>query len=284
LYQNDNVEKRYLDNQSIAQSKAKTVEQTEFVQKSIVELDNDIREKAEEIPKLESAYKLKNVDLELLPKLESERSSLVDELSEQKQQLAVKTSIVKEAQDNITEICKKVESLRKKYEELQYMDNMARWMDECFIPSLDTIETYVMKTINEGFAHQFQKWFNLLVDSPDIMVELDECFAPVIHQNGHKMEVDTLSGGEKTAVAMAYRLALNEVIKRLADMDDNLLILDEPTDGFSKEQMYQLKYVFDGLSASQVIIVSHEKELEGFVECTCRVSKEGDCSRIEKVG
>ena len=273
FYQNDNVEKRYLDNLSIAQSKTKTVEQTELVQKSIVEIDNDIKVAAEEIPRLESSYKLKNGDLELLPKLESERSSVADELSENKQQLAVKTSIVKEAQDNIAEICKKVESLRKKYEELQYMDNMARWLDECFIPSLDTIETYVMKTINEGFAHQFQKWFNLFVDSPDIMVELDECFAPVIHQNGHKMEVDTLSGGEKTAVAMAYRLALNEVIKRLADMDDNLLILDEPTDGFSKEQMYQLKYVFDGLSASQVIIVSHEKELEGFVECTCRVAK-----------
>ena len=66
-------------------------------------------------------------------------------------------------------------------------------------------------------------------------------------------------------------------------MDDNLLILDEPTDGFSKEQMYQLKYVFDGLNASQVIIVSHEKELEGFVESTFRVSKEGDCSHIELV-
>jgi exonuclease SbcC len=281
LYQNDNVEKRYLDNLSIAQSKAKTVDQTEFVQKSIVELDKDIKQTAQEIPKLESSYKLKNADLELLPRLESDRSRVADELSEQKQQLAVKISIVKEAQDNIAEICKKVESLRKKYEELQYMDNMARWLDECFIPSLDTIETYVMKTINEGFAHQFQKWFNLLVDTPDIMVELDECFAPVIHQNGHRMEVDTLSGGEKTAVAMAYRLALNEVIKRLADMDDNLLILDEPTDGFSKEQMYQLKYVFDGLSASQVIIVSHEKELEGFVDCTCRVVKEGDCSRVQ---
>jgi exonuclease SbcC len=195
----------------------------------------------------------------------------------------VKTAIIKEAQDNIVEICKKVDSLRKKYEELQYMDNLARWLDECFIPSLDTIETYVMKTINEGFAHQFQKWFKLLVESPDIMVELDESFAPLIHQNGHKMEVDTLSGGEKTAVAMAYRLALNEVIKRLADMDDNLLILDEPTDGFSKEQVYQLKHVFDGLNASQVIIVSHEKELEGFVECTCRVNKEGDCSSVERM-
>jgi exonuclease SbcC len=283
LYQNDNVEKRYLDNLSIAQSRAKTVEQTGLVQKSIVELDSDINDASVEIPKLETSYKLKNGDLEQLPNLESERSRIADELSAQKQQLAVKTAIIKEAQDNIVEICKKVDSLRKKYEELQYMDNLARWLDECFIPSLDTIETYVMKTINEGFAHQFQKWFNLLVESPDIMVELDESFAPLIHQNGHKMEVDTLSGGEKTAVAMAYRLALNEVIKRLADMDDNLLILDEPTDGFSKEQVYQLKHVFDGLNASQVIIVSHEKELEGFVECTCRVNKEGDCSSVERM-
>jgi exonuclease SbcC len=139
----------------------------------------------------------------------------------------------------------------------------------------------MMTTINEIFMHLFQKWFNLLVDSPDILVELDSSFAPIIYQNGNRMEVNTLSGGEKTAVAMAYRLALNEVIKRLANMDDNLLILDEPTDGFSKEQMYQLKHVFDGLSASQVIIVSHEKELESFVESTCRVVKEGDCSRIE---
>ena len=181
------------------------------------------------------------------------------------------------------EMEKKIESLEKKFEGLQYMENVGRWLDECFIPSLDIIETHVMATINEGFGHLFQKWFNLLVDSPDIIVELDQCFAPVVHQNGHMMEVNTLSGGEKTAVAMAYRLALNEVIKRLANMDDNLLILDEPTDGFSKEQMYQLKYVFDGLNASQVIIVSHEKELEGFVECNCRVVKEGDCSRIEVI-
>lgn len=59
LYQKDNVEKRYLDNLSNAQSKAKTVEQTESVQKSISELDKDIQMTVDEIPKLESSYKLK---------------------------------------------------------------------------------------------------------------------------------------------------------------------------------------------------------------------------------
>ncbi len=282
IYQKDNVEKRYLDSLSIAQSKGKTVEQLECIQKSVAELDKEIEVIGYEIPRLESFHKLKNREIEVIPQIESKKLAVVDKLSIQRQELAVKNSIVKDTQEQIVEIDKRIESLEKKYEGLEYMENVGRWLDECFIPSLDIIETHVMATINEGFGHLFQKWFNLLVDSPDIIVELDQCFAPVVHQNGHMMEVNSLSGGEKTAVAMAYRLALNEVIKRLANMDDNLLILDEPTDGFSKEQMYQLKYVLDGLNASQVIIVSHEKELEGFVECTCRVIKDGDCSRVER--
>lgn len=281
VYQKDNVEKRYLENLGLAQSKSKTVEQIEFVQKSMTELDKEIQATQNEILELESSCKLHSVKVEKLPQLESEKISVADQLASQRQDYAVRNARVRDAEEYVLEISRKIESLEKKLEGLHYMENVGRWLDDCFIPSLDVIESHVMTTINEGFMHLFQKWFNLLVDSPEIMVELDKCFAPIVHQNGNKMEVDTLSGGEKTAVAMAYRLALNEVIKRLANMDDNLLILDEPTDGFSKEQMYQLKYVFDGLSASQVIIVSHEKELEGFVECTCRVVKEGDCSRIE---
>lgn len=281
IYQKDDVEKRYLENVGLAQSKSKTVEQIEFVQKSMTELDKEIQATQNEILELESSCKLHSGNVEKLPQLESEKISVADQLASHRQDYAVRKARVRDAEDYVLEISKKIESLEKKLEGLLYMENVGRWLDDCFIPSLDVIESHVMTTINEGFMHLFQKWFNLLVDSPEIMVELDKGFAPVVHQNGNIMEVDTLSGGEKTAVAMAYRLALNEVIKRLANMDDNLLILDEPTDGFSKEQMYQLKYVFDGLSASQVIIVSHEKELEGFVECTCRVVKEGDCSRVE---
>ena len=54
-------------------------------------------------------------------------------------------------------------------------------------------------------------------------------------------------------------------------MDDNLLILDEPTDGFSKEQMYQLKYVFDGLNASPGNNRVARKRAERF----CRVYVQG---------
>jgi len=45
----------------------------------------------------------------------------------------------------------------------------------------------------------------------------------------------------------------------------------------------QIKHVLEELTAAQVIIVSHEKELEGFVETIFRVSKESENSQVELV-
>ena len=64
IYQNDNVEKRYLDSLSIAQSKEKTVEQLESVQKTVAELDIEIEGIQNGIPELKSSYKLKNREIE----------------------------------------------------------------------------------------------------------------------------------------------------------------------------------------------------------------------------
>ncbi len=76
-----------------------------------------------------------------------------------------------------------------------------------------------------------------------------------------------LSSGEKTSVALAYRLALNKIVQKVSTgMSSNLLILDEPTDGFSKEQLGNVREILDELECPQIIIVSHEKELESFAD------------------
>ena len=116
------------------------------------------------------------------------------------------------------------------------------WMNELFIPIVEDIEHHVLASINEEFNNVFQHWFNLLVDSDDITVEVDESFTPIIMQGGYSMDVGSLSGGEKTSVALAYRLALNGMIKKTASFQSHLLILDEPTDGFSREQLLRLRY------------------------------------------
>jgi len=107
-------------------------------------------------------------------------------------------------------------------------------------------------------------------------VSVDEDFTPVVSQGGYEQDVRYLSGGERTSVALAYRLALNILAQRVSvGMKSNLLILDEPTDGFSKEQLGSVREVLDEVECPQVIIVSHDKELESFADQIFRIEKTG---------
>jgi exonuclease SbcC len=105
-----------------------------------------------------------------------------------------------------------------------------------------------------------------------------------VTQGGYSLDVNSLSGGERTSVALAYRLALNVTSRAAVGLEPDLLILDEPTDGFSSVQLTKLNQVLDGLRTAQVIMVSHERELETYVNHICKVTKEGGVSRIQFVG
>ena len=112
---------------------------------------------------------------------------------------------------------------------------------------------------------------------------LDEDFTPIIEQQDFSLDYSFLSGGERTAVALAYRLALNQVINSLLSRikTRDLIILDEPTDGFSDQQLDKMRDVLGQLNAKQLIIVSHEQKIESFVENVIRFRKEGNKTVVE---
>jgi exonuclease SbcC len=60
----------------------------------------------------------------------------------------------------------------------------------------------------------------------------------------------------------------------------DLLILDEPTDGFSSEQLDKVRNVLDELNMKQTIIVSHEAKIESFVDHVIRIHKNEHVSRV----
>ena len=68
---------------------------------------------------------------------------------------------------------------------------------------------------------------------------LTDDFIPIVEINGYETSLDHLSGGEKTSCALAYRLALNKVINDVVSSikTKDILVLDEPTDGFSAQQL-----------------------------------------------
>ena len=66
--------------------------------------------------------------------------------------------------------------------------------------------------------------------------------------------------------------------KYLSSLSD--YALDEPTDGFSHEQMFRLRGILKELNCEQVITVSHETELESFVDKIYKITKENGESKI----
>jgi exonuclease SbcC len=148
---------------------------------------------------------------------------------------------------------------------------------------MEIMEREFMESLRVQFESYFSKWLESLLEGNDIEALIDEDFTPILRQEGFDADYDSLSGGERTSVALAYRLALNRVINNLIDeiKTQDLIILDEPTDGFSRKQLDKVRDVLDMLGMDQVIIVSHEPEIESYVDHVLRVTKRDGISRIE---
>ena len=151
-----------------------------------------------------------------------------------------------------------------------------------FIPVIQEIERNVMINLKNQFSKTFSDWFSMLV-SESFNVRLSDDFTPIIEQHDYELDYAYLSGGERTAIALAYRLALNQVINSIISKikTKDLVILDEPTDGFSSQQLDKMREVLEQLDVAQLLIVSHEQKMEGFVENVIRFNKNDGISRKE---
>jgi exonuclease SbcC len=214
--------------------------------------------------------------------LEKEKDGIEGELKTVREDINKNEGGIKKLQENVKliedEIRKKKEQKRKKDRLIDHQ----MWLSEYFVPTLDVIERHVMISINQGFNQQFRRCFSMLIEDPDLDVKIDEDFTPIVEREGYDQDLTSLSGGEKTSVALAYRLALNTIVQKVSTgMKSNLLILDEPTDGFSKEQLFKVRDILVDLKCPQVIIVSHERELESFADHVLRVEKKEGVSEIQ---
>ncbi|MBT7902544.1 SMC family ATPase [Candidatus Woesearchaeota archaeon] len=232
----------------------------------------ELQQKYKSFDGLQQEYSLKKIDFERL--LEEEKKIEVKKQGIEKE----KESWERTQTELKTEVITKEESKRR----ITKCENEIRWLDEMFIKLMETMEKQVMMKVYHEFKELFTTWFDLLIEDETITASLDDEFSPNILQNGHELELDYLSGGEKTSVALAYRLALNKVINDVVSniKTKDLLVLDEPTDGFSTEQLDRVRDVLDQLNTEQVIIVSHESKIESFVNKVIRIEKNEHVSRI----
>src|SRR5487761_1013099 len=266
---------RSFQNAEIAVSrKEEVIDSISSLSEKIALLERNISEKASDIEA--KRRELENSEPTMLRYAKTK--SKVEELLEQRSELKQSTAVLSKEIESQNKEIQRLESETKKLKESEAKASLYKgilfWLEEHFLPAVKDIESYVFSSINEDFNRLLQQFFSILVEEGDFTVTVDDSFSPVVEQAGYELDVQSLSGGERTAVALAYRLALNYMVKRANEaLHANLLILDEPTQGISKEQIYRLRNVLEELNCEQVIIVSHERDLEAMADRVYRVEK-----------
>jgi exonuclease SbcC len=258
-------------------------ERLESLKKLIVALEKDIvllnqhiktlQESVSELVKFDVLFELKNKELQ---KAMDEEKGAEIRTAELKKEIFLSELRIKELEKKI----KKTEELKLQF---NYLSQLEEWISKQFVYLIAFTEKSVMVKLKSSFSKFFQEWFSMLV-SDSFNVRLSEDFTPIIEQQDYEIDYAYLSGGERTAIALAYRLALNQIINSLLSKikTRDLVILDEPTDGFSEQQLDKMRDVLQQLNVKQLIIVSHEQKIEGFVQNVLRFKKEMGVSKREQ--
>lgn len=189
---------------------------------------------------------------------------------------------LKQSSDRLKILDKEFEKKKLLLIKKRRINALQSWIENDFTSAVGNIERSIMLKVHHDFSNLFEKWFNTLVDTENLTVKLDEDFTPLIEQDGFKIDFECLSGGEKTAAALAYRLSLNQVINHVMGSlnTKDIIILDEPTDGFSEDQIDRMRSVLEELKLRQVIIVSHESKIESFVQNVIKLNKRNHVTEI----
>ncbi len=221
---------------------------------------------------LDALYKIRKQDFDRASEKEKDAEIKVAELKKE----------VEITERQILEFQKEIQEKEFIKRELNHLIELEQWLSEQFLEIVSFIEKNIMLKLREEFSKVFHQWFSILVQD-SFLARLNEDFTPIIEQQDYELDYAHLSGGERTAVALAYRLALCQVINSMLSSikTRDLIILDEPTDGFSEQQLDKVRDIFQQLKVKQLIVVSHEQKIEGFVENVIKCRKENGITRVE---
>lgn len=234
---------------------------------------NEIKSLEEKVKELKNQQKENHI--EEFNKINQQYDTLNQEIRRKEITLAEKNKELELVKENLEILNSDITKKEKIREEMFYLRNLQDWLQDKFLSIISITEKNVLYKLRTEFSEVFTEWFNLLV-SDDLRVRLDEDFTPIISNQDYEMDYDFLSGGERTAVALAYRLSLNQVLNSMLSKikTKDLVILDEPTDGFATEQIDKMRDLFDQLKTKQLILVSHEEKIEGFVDHIIKIKKD----------
>lgn len=131
----------------------------------------------------------------------------------------------------------------------------------------------------EHYAREYLSKFDLEYSD----VKLNEDFEPTLVGPLGEQPIDSISGGERVAVALALRLA---IAKAIAEERLEFMILDEPTihlDELRRRELVEIlkRFFKEGpRTLPQLIVVTHEREVEEAADTVYYVTREAGFSKV----
>ena len=237
----------------------------------INELNEDIytlENELENIGYSEEDYKTKSKEF---AEAQKKYHEIGKNLGEKKTLLREIKRTIKEMETDIRELEKKdVESKRlEKY--IQFLKKIRKVFHKDGIQETIRQETKpIIKYHTQDLFHQFNLPFTGLELTDDYNIQLQK--------NDADYYVSEISGGEKTASALALRLG---IAKALAGKELQLIMLDEPTVHLDSQRRSELVNIILQLrNIPQIIIVSHDEELKKAADTIISVELKNGCSNI----
>ena len=193
-------------------------------------------------------------------------SSLEGEIRSRERDLGIKKAELEKLRDVEIERDKldKIIKILEKLNDLFKKDGVImRLLTSKLREALEKEVNRILREIGRGFRVSIEENFEI----------------SVIYGEDQKRPVENLSGGEKTMLSIAMRLALAKI---LTGRIPRFMILDEPTQNLDTDMRRMIFDIIKRIAGGmdQVIVVTHDEEIIEKADHLIRVVNEGGISRV----
>jgi len=265
----DSQEKKgLLESLSIKQERIKELnEKVDYLKKELVKLEPIVKE-------LKLVQKEFTSINELFIKASNKNSVLIEKKVNAEENVKRINQGLKESLEEFKELSDSKDKALKLGTKIKLLTSLRR--------DIRSIRGVVRTRFLEDFRYGFQRKYEDIRKDDNYSVEISNNYEPLAFAGKEETSINSLSGGEKTSVALSYRLALSEIAAKVSSVDHNeLLLLDEPTTGFDRQDISTLPQALRAIKTiPQIIIVSHEDELKEAADVNYELIKRNNTTII----
>ena len=252
------------------------------IKQEINKLEREICKLKEKLNEIEEKLKQLNYNEEIHRATKEKIEEINKTLTQTITQLSALFSKKKVLENEIERYEKELEDIKKaeaEYNKLLKFMNLLKNIRKAF--SKDGVQK-MLRTISLPLIEKYTRDFFLMFGLDYSDLKINEDYEITLISNSGEHHIEAISGGERTALALALRLGL---AKAIAGGALDFMMLDEPTVNMDESRRRELVEILRKVARMtgvlpQLLIVTHDREIEDAADIIYMVKKENGVSQV----